>query len=225
MSIDLDELQRRTGYRFREESLARQALTHRSARKENNERLEFLGDALLGFLIAEWAWREQPDASEGELTLMRTALVNRHMLFEVAVEREIGDMLELGAGEAKSGGRQRQSILADAVEALIAAIYLDGGIHACRDFVRRWFPDPGKVCPQSLRKDNKTRLQELMQAEKQVLPDYQVVRVTGSGHSQRFEVRCKLPLRDIATMGIGSSRRAAEQVAAGEALAALGRKA
>ena len=221
--IDLGSLQQRIGYRFRDATLARQALTHRSARAEHNERLEFLGDALLGFLMAEEAWCAHPDASEGDLTIMRSAVINRTTLFEVAVELDLGSLLELGAGESKSGGRQRESILSTAMEALIAAIYLDGGLEACREFIRTWFPAPGENFAKSgVRKDNKSRLQELMQSERRALPDYDVVEVGGSGHEQQFKVSCTLAEYDIATEGHGPSRRAAEQIAAGKALAALG---
>lgn len=221
--IDLGSLQQRIGYRFRDATLARQALTHRSARAEHNERLEFLGDALLGFLMAEEAWRAHPDASEGDLTIMRSAVINRTTLFEVAVELDLGGLLELGAGEAKSGGRQRESILSTAMEALIAAIYLDGGLEACRGFIRTWFPAPGEnFASGGVRKDNKSRLQELMQSERRALPDYEVIEIGGSGHEQQFRVSCTLAEHDIATEGRGPSRRAAEQMAAGMALAALG---
>lgn len=221
--IDLGSLQQRIGYRFRDATLARQALTHRSARAEHNERLEFLGDALLGFLMAEEAWRAHPDASEGDLTIMRSAVINRTTLFKVAVELDLGSLLELGAGEAKSGGRQRESILSTAMEALIAAIYLDGGLEACRGFIRTWFPAPGEnFASGGVRKDNKSRLQELMQSERRALPDYEVIEIGGSGHEQQFRVNCTLAEHDIATEGRGPSRRAAEQMAAGMALAALG---
>ncbi len=226
MAIDLSSLQQRIGYQFNHASLARQALTHRSARREHNERLEFLGDALLGFLVAEQAWRAHPNASEGDLTIMRAAVINSATLCEVAVNLDLGSLLELGAGEAKSGGRQRESILATAMEALIAAIYLDGGLDACREFVLRWFPEPGENFAESgVRKDNKSRLQEHMQAEHRYLPDYEVVEISGSGHEQQFTVRCSLPQCQITTEGSGSSRRAAEQMAAGRALAALGQEA
>ncbi len=224
MAIDLDKLRQRIGYRFRDASLARRALTHRSARREHNERLEFLGDALLGFLIAEQAWQAHPDANEGDLTIMRAAVINGRALAEVALELELGDLLELGAGEAGSGGRQRESILAAALEALIAAIYLDGGLAASREFVRKRLPAPGgNGAASGVLKDNKSRLQERMQAEHRALPDYEVAETSGSLHAQRFRVRCMLPEHNIAAEGSGSTRRAAEQMAAGKALAALER--
>ena len=223
MAIDLDGLRQRIGYDFKDVSLARRALTHRSARKEHNERLEFLGDALLGFLMAEEAWHAHPDASEGDLTIMRAAVINRTALFEVAVALDLGGLLELGAGEAKSGGRRRESILATAMEALIAAIYLDGGLDACREFVKSRFPAPGgNFGGGGARKDNKSRLQEFMQSQRRALPDYAVIEISGGGHEQRFKVSCTLAALDIATEGGGASRRAAEQMAAGRALAALG---
>ncbi|MDE0508236.1 MAG: ribonuclease III [Gammaproteobacteria bacterium] len=220
--IDLSSLQQRIGYQFKDASLARQALTHRSARAEHNERLEFLGDALLGFLMAEEAWNAWPDASEGDLTIMRAAVINRTVLSEVAVALDLGSLLELGAGEAKSGGRQRESVLSTAMEALIAAIYLDGGLDACREFVKTWFPAPGENFGEGgVRKDNKSRLQELMQSQRRALPGYEVLEIGGSGHEQQFRVKCTLAELEIATEGSGASRRAAEQMAAGMALAAL----
>ncbi len=225
MAIDLDKLQQRIGYTFKEPALARRALTHRSARVEHNERLEFLGDALLGFLIAEQAWHAHPEANEGDLTIMRSAVIQGSTLVSVAVELDLGSRLELGAGEAKSGGRQRESILATAMEALIAAIYLDGGLDACRDFVQSRFPAPGeKFGEEGVRKDNKSRLQELVQSERRALPHYAVVEIGGSGHQQQFKVLCTLSEPNIVTEGHGPSRRAAEQMAAGEALAALGQE-
>ena len=224
MVIPIETLQQTIGYEFRDPDLARLALTHRSARRKHNERLEYLGDALLGFLVAEQTWHAFPDADEGDLTIMRSKVVKRSALAQVARELGLGESLEVSAGEARSGGRQRESILAAAVEALIAAIYLDGGFKASRIFVERWIPDPGADfvdgCP---RKDNKTRLQELTQAERQALPAYELIEVSGKGHAQQFRMRCQLPGHRIETEGSGPSRRAAEQMAAGKALAALGR--
>ena len=225
MSKPLDALEAAIGHEFRDQSLVRRALTHRSARREHNERLEFLGDALLGFLVAEQAWNAHPDADEGDLTIMRSAVVKGSTLTRVGRNLELGDFLELGSGEAGSGGRERDSILAAAVEALLAAIYLDGGMEACREFVRRWIPEPGADYASSgVRKDNKTRLQELIQSERRALPDYELLGIRGKGHQQRFEVRCLLPGHRIVTEGSGPSRRAAEQAAAGKALAALGQE-
>ncbi len=223
MALDLDKLQQRIGHRFADADLAKRALTHRSARREHNERLEFLGDALLGWLMAERAYHAHPQAGEGDLTIMRAAVVNRAVLAEIATQLELGELLELGSGEAKSGGRQRTSILATAMEALIAAVYLDGGLDVCRDFVARHFPPPGAGYAESgVRKDNKTRLQEFLQGKGMALPDYSVVAVDGRGHEQRFRVRCSLAGRGIAGEGGGASRRVAEQEAAGLVLTALG---
>ncbi len=223
MALDSAILQQRIGYRFNDVSLAQRALTHRSARQEHNERLEFLGDALLGYLTAEAAWCAHPEASEGDLTIMRSALINGATLARIARELQLGELLELGAGEARSGGRDRESILACALEALLAAIYLDGGLAPCREFVERCFPAPGAGYAESgIRKDNKSRLQEFMQAAGKPLPDYQTAAVIGRGHEQDFQVCCRLPTFDIATEGSGPSRRAAEQQAAGRALALLG---
>ena len=225
MSQALDALEEKIGHVFRDKSLARRALTHRSARREHNERLEFLSDALLGFLIADQSWHEHPDADEGDLTIMRAAVVKGAALTGVARELDLGGLLELSTGEAGSGGRERDSILAAAVEALLAAIYLDGGMEASREFVRRWIPAPGAdYAASGVRKDNKTRLQELVQSEQRALPEYELLAIQGKGHQQQFAVRCSLPGRRIVTEGSGRSRRAAEQMAAGKALAALGQE-
>ncbi|MCY4296947.1 MAG: ribonuclease III [Gammaproteobacteria bacterium] len=223
MPTALETLQQTIGYEFRDAALAELALTHRSANRKHNERLEFLGDALLGFLVAELSWHAHPKADEGDLTIMRAQVVSRPALALVAREIDLGEAIKLSAGEARGGGRRRESILAAAMEALIAAIYLDGGFDACRAFVQRWIPDPGRdFADGALRKDNKTRLQELTQAERRSLPAYELVEVSGKGHEQLFTMRCKLPGHRIATEGSGPSRRAAEQMAAGKALAALG---
>ena len=159
-------------YRFRDPALAQLALTHRSIGKPNNERLEFLGDALLGAIIAEMLYEVHPKASEGELSRLRAQLVNGQALAVLARELELGDELKLGPGELKSGGFRRDSILADAFEALVAAVYLDGGFDACRDVIRGWFGERIAALRRSS-KDAKTRLQEWLQAGGWPLPDYQ----------------------------------------------------
>ena len=138
MATALDKLQKHLNYQFSDQELVRTALTHRSANRPNNERLEFLGDSLLGFIVAEILFEIYPDAREGGLSRMRAGLVNKESLAEFARELELGECLRLGLGELNTGGKDRDSILADTVEAIIAAIYLDGGIEACRQFVRRW---------------------------------------------------------------------------------------
>jgi ribonuclease-3 len=203
--------------------LLERALRHRSAGRDNNERLEFLGDAVLGFIIADFLCKQFPNAAEGELSRIRAALVQQSTLAAVARELRLGDSLILGPGELKTGGANRDSILADALEALICAIYLDGGMDACRELVQGWFmprlaeqqrPDAGK--------DPKTRLQELLQARKLALPVYEIQEVSGKEHEQVFVVTCRVTLLDKPARGMGHSRKLAEQNAAEAVLASLG---
>ncbi len=212
-------LVRRLGYEFRDFALAEQALTHRSFGNTHNERLEFLGDSLLNFLIAEALYQRFPTVREGDLSRMRASLVKGETLAEIAREFELGDWLNLGPGELKSGGHRRDSILADAVEALIGAIYLDGGIEACRERVLVWFEQRlGAVSPGEVNKDAKTRLQELLQARQRPLPVYHLVDTRGEAHSQQFAVECELVSLGLRFPGLGSSRRSAEQSAAQAAI-------
>lgn len=206
---------------FRDPSLAILALTHRSAGKPNNERMEFLGDALLGAIVAEMLYETHPKASEGEMSRLRAQLVNGQALAEMARELELGDRLKLGSGELKSGGFRRDSILADAFEALVAAVYLDGGFEACRNTVRGLFADRVTALPRSS-KDPKTRLQEWLQAEGWPLPHYDLVGTEGEDHARIFDVNCVVmePMAITAT-GRGSSRRLAEQDAAETVLSRL----
>ena len=194
--------------------LAQLALTHRSIGKPNNERLEFLGDALLGAVIAEMLYEVHPNASEGELSRLRAQLVNGQALALVARELELGDELKLGPGELKTGGFRRDSILADAFEALVAAVYLDSGFEACRDVVRGLFAERIAALRRSS-KDAKTRLQEWLQAGGWPLPQYELTASHGEDHAKTFDVSCvisePLPLQAEAR---GASRRAAEQDAA-----------
>jgi ribonuclease-3 len=201
-------------YHFRDPSLAALALTHRSAGKPNNERMEFLGDALLGAIVAEMLYETHPKAAEGDMSRLRAQLVNGQALAAVARELELGDRLKLGSGELKSGGFRRDSILADAFEALIAAVYLDGGFDACRTVVRTLFNDRVAALPRAS-KDAKTRLQEWLQAQGWPLPQYELVATEGEEHARIFEVNCVIaePMPVIAA-GRGSSRRLAEQDAA-----------
>jgi ribonuclease-3 len=208
-------------YRFRDASLAELALTHRSAGRPNNERLEFLGDALLGAVVAEMLYEAHPRASEGELSRLRAQLVNGQALAVLGRELDLGDGLKLGPGELKSGGFRRDSILADAFEATIAAVYLDGGFEACRHVVRGLFAQRVADLPKSS-KDAKTRLQEWLQARGLPLPVYDLIGSHGEDHAKIFEVSCSIvepaPLRAEAS---GPSRRAAEQDAAEVVLAQL----
>ena len=208
-------------HRFRDPALLQLALTHRSFGRPNNERMEFLGDAMLGMVVAEMLYEIHPHASEGELTRLRSQLVNGQHLAALARRLELGDRLRLGPGELKSGGFRRDSILADAFEAVIAAVYLDAGFEACRSVVRALFGELVRNTPRS-RKDSKTRLQEWLQARGMDLPDYELLATHGEDHAQVFEVACVIaqpePLRFEAR---GRSRRRAEQGAAEQALAHL----
>lgn len=201
-------------YRFRDPGLATLALTHRSAGKPNNERMEFLGDALLGALVAELLFEVHPNASEGELSRLRAQLVNGQALAVIGRELELGDDLKLGPGELKSGGFRRDSILADAFEALVAAVYFDDGYDACRQVVRRLFtPRVAEIKRSS--KDAKTRLQEWLQGKGLSLPIYELTDSYGEDHAKIFDVSCTIDEPEpIRVEGRGGSRRAAEQDAA-----------
>ena len=215
-------MQDRLGYRPRDLALFRAALTHRSAAGPNNERLEFLGDAVLNLLIASALYAAFPQAAEGDLSRLRARLVSREPLAEVAAEVGLGATLQLGSGELKSGGFRRQSILADALEALCGAIFLDGGLAAVEPVVTRLFaarlaqlPEPEAL------KDAKTRLQEYLQSRSLTLPRYAVLGIAGEHHAQTFRVSCEVADLDLRVEGGGSSRRRAEQEAAGRMLAAI----
>jgi ribonuclease-3 len=217
------DLCRSVGYRFHDEDLLAAALTHRSAGNRNNERLEFLGDAVLGFIVADELYRRYPEASEGELSRLRASLVKRETLGGFARALEIGRFLTLGAGELKSGGYRRESILADALEALFGAILLDGGFAACRDCVLRLYRSHFEEMPEAARlKDPKTRLQEYLQSRKLDLPSYAVTATEGKAHSQSFTVLCEVGSLSRTSTGAGRSRRKAEQAAAQAMLDELG---
>lgn len=208
-------------YRFRDAALIDLALTHRSVGRPNNERMEFLGDALVNMLVAEQLYEAHPHASEGELSRLRAQLVSGVGLARVARDLNLGDDLKLGPGELKSGGYRRDSILADALEATIAAIYLDGGFDACRDAVRELFAERVAAIPKS-RKDAKTRLQEWLQARGLPLPQYDLIASHGEDHAKTFDVLCRLGApQECEFPGSGGSRRLAEQHAAEAALAHL----
>jgi ribonuclease III len=219
---EAERLYQRLGHRFRDRELANMALTHRSCGPRNNERLEFLGDALLSAIIAEFLYHRFADIPEGDLSRMRATLVKGKTLAQIARELELGDNLRLGSGELKSGGQRRDSILADAVEALIGAIYLDGGLERCRECVLRWYESrlTGDLA-QEMHKDAKTRLQEYLQAQNQPLPSYRVVDVGGEAHRQEFKVECDVSLLGESVLATGSSRKGAEQNAAARALREL----
>jgi len=212
----------RLGYTFRDQELLRTALTHRSASKNHYERMEFLGDAVLNLVISNELYQRFPDASEGELSRLRANLVKGDSLSKIAVELALGDFLRLGSGELKSGGFRRKSILADVLEGIIGAIYLDGGMRAAEDFIRRVYS--ARLANANLDeelKDPKTRLQELLQSRGLDLPDYEIVRTSGQAHNQTFEVSCSIAVLEKPVTGTGSSRRKAEQAAAERALALI----
>jgi len=218
----LDGLGRSLGYRFQDPGLLQAAVTHRSAGSCNNERLEFLGDAVLGYVIAEWLYTLFPEASEGQLSRLRATLVKKETLAGIARELKIGDYLSLGSGELKSGGFRRDSILADALEAILGGIVLDSGLEACRSSIRRLFTDRvSQLSAGDELKDPKTRLQEHLQSRKLELPDYEVMEVTGQAHSQQFVIECRVKGTQQPCRGKGSSRRRAEQAAAQSMLAQL----
>lgn len=225
MERDLARLERLLGYTFRDVELLKRALSHRSIGKDNNERLEFLGDAILSFIISNSLFQRFGKAPEGQLSQMRAKLVKGKTLAVIAREFSLGDYLILGSGELRSGGHRRESILADTLEALIGAIYLDGGIDVTRARVLAWFDQRlASIEPaDNANKDAKTTLQEWLQAKRYPLPDYTVVATTGSDHQQVFEVECRIEPSSQPFTGQGSSRRAAEQMAAGQALAFLQR--
>jgi ribonuclease-3 len=212
----------RLDYPPRDLTLFRAALTHRSATGSNNERLEFLGDAVLNLLVAHALYRAFPLANEGDLSRLRARLVSREPLAEIATELGLGEALQLGSGELKSGGFRRHSILADALEALLGAIFLDGGLAAVEPLIERLFGARLAALPEpEALKDAKTRLQEHLQSRSLALPRYAVVGVAGEDHAQSFTVSCEVPTLKLATRGSGSSRRRAEQEAAARMLEKL----
>ena len=213
--MDFGPLQQAIGYRFSRPELLSRALTHRSYGTPHYERLEFLGDSVLNCVIAAELYDRFGGLSEGDLTVHRTNLVRQQALHRIAQRLTLGDVLLLGEGELKSGGDKRPSILADALEALIGAVFLDGGFNAARSVIRGLFGDLlGELDPGATGKDPKTLLQELLQGRHIALPKYAVVSTVGAAHSQQFEVECTIPELGVRTTGSGASRRVAEQEAA-----------
>ena len=202
-------------YRFRDTDLFAQALTHRSATGRNNERLEFLGDAVLDFVISDLVFKIRPEASEGDLSKLRSSLVKDTSLASLAVDLGLGEYLILGSGERKTGGHRRDSILADALEAIFGAVYLDSGIDAAKEVIEHVFAERLEDLPdaEALR-DSKTRLQEWLQARKLALPEYELVSVSGQAHQQRFAVTCTVTELSQTTNGESTTRRKAEQQSA-----------
>ena len=221
--MNADKFHALTGYRFRQPELLEQALTHRSfSRNNNNERLEFLGDSILNLVISNYIYARFDDASEGELSRFRAALVKEATLAQVAREIELGDLIRLGSGELKSGGFRRDSILSDALEAVIGAIYLDSDFAQAEQAVLALFRERLEgLDAETILKDPKTRLQEYLQAQKMKLPDYRVTATSGKAHDQVFTVSCSLAELGIEASGRGSSRKKAEQQAAKQVLSRL----
>lgn len=220
--VDYTRLCKQLGYSFKNQNIIREALTHRSVCKSNNERLEYLGDSILNFVIASALFKMFPDAKEGELSRIRSYLVKGDRLTEIAQSLQLGGFLELGPGELKSGGARRASILEDAFEALIGAVYLDSNIIETHRVVIELYTEQFKSIPESDDlKDPKTRLQEYLQARKLPLPEYHIEETSGEQHKKKFTVSCKVEGLDVNTLGIAGSRRKAEQESAEKALVAL----
>ncbi|MGB6977067.1 MAG: ribonuclease III [Gammaproteobacteria bacterium] len=201
------------GYVFRDLTLLEAALSHRSTGNRNNERLEFLGDGILNFTMAAELFQRYPEATEGELTRLRANFVKGETLAALASELNFSDYLRLGSGELRSGGVRRKSILADAFEAVVGAIYLDADLATCQQLISRWFA-PRLAALATIPKDAKTHLQEYLQSKKLPLPEYKIVNLKGEVHAQIFYVECRVPSLSQVTKGTGSSRRLAEQQAA-----------
>ncbi len=215
-------LQQALGYTFVRADLLTQALTHRSYGALNNERLEFLGDSVLNCSVARALYDAFPDLPEGSLSRLRANLVRQETLADIAVALKLGDSLRLGEGELKSGGFRRPSILADALESLFGAIFLDAGFEAAQRVIRGLFdPLVARIDPRASGKDPKTELQEILQSRKLPLPDYRLAGTQGEAHDQSFIVECVLAKPALTTRGVGKSRRAAEQEAARQACAEL----
>ena len=225
-SENIDRLQRTIDYQFKQQpELLVRALTHRSFGADNFERLEFLGDSILGFVIADNIFERFPDANEGQLTRLRASLVRQETLAELARDLELGDYLVLGPGALKSGDQSRDSVLSDVLESIIGAIYLDGGLQPCRRFVKKLFSRKLALCAaDKVYKDSKTRLQELLQKNAQPLPDYSILKKSGPPHRQTFTVQCQIGDGQHNFVGKGPSRRKAEQDAAEKALLKLSSK-
>jgi ribonuclease-3 len=220
--MSLDSLVKHIDYPFSNPALLKQALTHRSFSGINNERLEFLGDGALNFIIAHQLYQRFPRLAEGDLSRLRAALVKESTLSEIALSLNIGDALKLGEGELKSAGWRRPSILADALEAIVGAVYVDGGYHAAEALVLKLFEEKLAIIdPKIIDKDAKSQLQEYLQGKKIELPDYKVVSIEGEAHAQTFKMECVIEKLHITTVGEGASRRVAEQQAAQLALEAI----
>ena len=212
-------------YEFKNKALLELALTHRSFKGKNNERLEFLGDSILNFVVAELLFKKFPQSVEGDLSRLRSELVKASTLSEIGTEINVGDFLKLGDGELKSSGWRRPSILADTVEAIIGAIFIDSGMNSAQSIIKKWLDNRiEKIDPKKIKKDAKSLLQEFLQGKKIALPKYEVNSIEGEAHSQNFIVQCHIDSLGITVQGDGESRKVAEQIAAKNALIALGKK-
>ena len=218
----IEQLEKILNYHFIDNSLLELALTHRSFQGKNNERLEFLGDSILNFIIAELLFKKFSLLPEGDLSRLRSQLVKAATLSEIGILLNLGDYLILGEGELKSSGWRRPSILADSVEAIIGAIFIDGGISAASDLIKSWFKERiESIDPNDIQKDSKSILQELLQARKIGLPEYNVVAIEGEAHCQNFKVSCSILKLGLSIEGEGTSRKIAEQNAAEDVLKKL----
>jgi len=215
LNAGLETLQQRLQHQFADPALLKRSLTHRSFSSDHNERLEFLGDSVLGVVVADMLYRRLQNLPEGDLSRVRANLVKQDTLHQLAVSLGLPDVILLGEGEMRSGGQKRPSILADALEAVIGAVYLDAGFAAAQALVQRLYQavqiNPGM---EAIGKDPKTELQEWLQGRRMKLPSYRVVATLGAAHKQSFDVECEIPELNRAERGIGGSRRAAEQAAA-----------
>ncbi|XBC41480.1 MAG: ribonuclease III [Buchnera aphidicola (Nurudea yanoniella)] len=219
----IQKLQKTLGYTFSKKKLLIQALTHRSANSKHNERLEFLGDSILSFVIANALYHYFPNVNEGGMSRMRATLVRGNTLAKIAYEFNLGNYLQLGQGELKSGGFKRESILANTIEAIIGSIFLDSNLHTVEKLILKWYKNRlEKISPEDTQKDPKTRLQEYLQSRHLPLPSYLVEQVYGEAHNQLFTIYCEISGINEKSIGIGSSRRKAEQEAAQNALIKLG---
>ena len=225
MTADFSLLEKKIGYKFKDLTHLKHALTHRSmGAVYNNERYEFFGDALLGVVISRHLFEKFPDADEGKLSRMRSSLVKETTLAEMANAIHLGDFLILGAGEVKSGGFRRSSILADAMEAMICAIYIDSNhnLNLLDDVLTSWFTSRLDSISPEVQKDSKTKLQEYLQGRRLPLPEYKLFNVVGDNHKQSFTVTCRVSMFDELFTGIGTTKRKAEQDAASKVLAKIG---
>lgn len=218
----LKRLSKALGYEYKDVGYLEKALTHRSVGSKNNERLEFLGDSLVNFMIADALFHQFEKISEGDLSRIRAFLVKGETLAKIGKEYQLSDYLMLGPGELKSGGYRRESIIADAVEAIIASVYEDGGLTPCRELVSRLYQERlNELEPEKVGKDPKTRLQEYLQSRHQQLPEYSVISVNGPAHAQEFIVSCYVDQLNRKFEATATNRRKAEQLAAEQALDVL----